>query len=126
MKKKVFFAVILITVVAAGIGYSYLYKGSRNIEEETPVYSMSTGKIANEYATNAAKCDSLYLNQTLEISGIVTQADDSTATLDAKLFCSFTKQINKNIINKKITITGRCIGYDELIGEVKLDQCTIK
>jgi len=42
------------------------------------------------------------------------------------VFCGLDSLTGSNQLNKTITIKGRCIGYDELFGEVKLDQCTLK
>jgi hypothetical protein len=29
-------------------------------------------------------------------------------------------------VNDSVTVKGRCIGFDDLLEEIKLDQCTIK
>jgi anionic cell wall polymer biosynthesis LytR-Cps2A-Psr (LCP) family protein len=127
MKKGRIVLVVLVLagVVAAGM-YGYMYKDARKISEEAPAFSLSAEKLLAQYSSNPQKSDSLFLNKTLEINGVITQVTDSVATIDSLVFCGFDHKPDKNSLSKKVTIKGRCIGYDELFNEVKLDQCTIK
>lgn len=106
--------------------FGYLYRDSRNIHEENPVYTISSKALAGEYSQNAVAANSKYLNKTILVNGIVTHAADSVITLDSVIFCSFNRLSDKNLVSKAIKIKGRCIGYDELFNEVKFDQCSIK
>ena len=45
--------------------------------------------------------------------------------INNKIFCKFDNIVNKININDSIVVKGRCIGYDELLEEIKLDQCSI-
>ena len=117
--------VLVLCCGAAYLYYGYLYKDSRNISEEKADFSIPASKLVSEYSNNQQRADSAYLNKTLEIKGKVTQVSDSIITLDSLVFCSF-DQLPKTTGSKTVTIKGRCIGYDELFNEVKLDQCTIK
>ena len=129
MKKK---RLITAVVVLLGLGalvygyYGYLYKDARNISEEEAAHIVSADKLAGDYAANTQEADAKYLNKTLEIQGTVTEVRDSVMILDNAVFCGMHSAHEKNNLNKTITIKGRCIGYDELFGEVKLDQCTLK
>ena len=129
MKKK---RLITAVVVLLGLGalvygyYGYLYKDARNISEEEAAHIVSADKLAGDYAANTQEADAKYLNKTLEIQGTVTEVRDSVMILDNAVFCGMHSAHENNNLNKTITIKGRCIGYDELFGEVKLDQCTLK
>lgn len=129
MRKK---RLITAVVVLLGLGalvygyYGYLYKDARNISEEDAAHRVSADKLAGDYAANAQEADAKYLNKTLEIQGTVTEVRDSVMILDNAVFCGMHSAHGNNNLNKTITIKGRCIGYDELFGEVKLDQCTLK
>lgn len=130
MKRRNFkIALLLLLVILSGVLYGYygfLYKQGRDISSETSAYKTSANAIADEYAVNIAAADSKYLNQTLEVKGKVTEIRDSLLLLDTKVVCGFDTKLANIILNKTITVKGRCIGFDELFGEVKLDQCTIK
>jgi hypothetical protein len=129
MKRKKTAIVIagLLLVISAGIYlyYGVVFKEARNIESEMPDFSIAATKLLNDYNSNPEKADLLYLNKTIEITGKVTKETDSVVILENTVFCLFTQKIKGRLINSKVTVKGKCIGYDELFQEVKLDQCTI-
>ena len=128
MRRKKIVAVIavLLIIVSAGIYfyYGFLFKEARNIQSEMPDYSITASKLLDDYNADPKKADSLYLNKTIEITGIVTKETDSVVILENNVFCLFTQKNPVKLINQKVKIKGKCIGYDELFQEVKLDQCT--
>lgn len=127
-RKRIGFVIAaLLLVVSAGIYfyYGFLFKEARNIESENPDFSIAATKLLTDYNSNPEKADVLYLNKTIEITGRVTKETDSVIILENTVFCLLTKKINDKLINNKVTVKGKCIGYDELFQEVKLDQCTI-
>jgi hypothetical protein len=130
MKKRNFKIVIIaVLIILSGLLYGYygfLYKQSRDISNERSAFSVQAHGLAGEYETNMKSADSKYLNRAIEIKGKVTEIRDSLLILDAKVVCGFDVKPADAEINKNITVKGRCIGFDELFGEVKLDQCTIK
>lgn len=128
MRRKKIVAVIaaLLIIVSAGIYfyYGFLFKEARNIQSEMPDYSITASKLLDDYDADPKKADSLYLNKTIEITGVVTKETDSVVILENTVFCLFTQKNPNKLIRKKVKIKGKCIGYDELFQEVKLDQCT--
>lgn len=126
-KKTAFVIATLLIITSVGIYfyYGFLFKEARNIESEVPDFNIAAIKLLQDYNTNPEKADSLYLNKTIEITGKVTQETDSVVILENNLFCLFTKKTKDKLINNNVTVKGKCIGYDELFQEVKLDQCTI-
>lgn len=128
-KKSLKIGGIALLIVLSGLLYGYygfLYKPARNISSESSAYSVHAHGLAGEYAANMQKADTKYLNQALEIKGKVTEVRDSLIILDNKVVCGFDVKPDNAALDKNITVKGRCIGFDELFGEVKLDQCTIK
>ena len=51
--------------------------------------------------------------------------DNESITINNKIFCNFTKIFSELKVNDPISVKGRCIGYDDLLEEIKLDQCSI-
>lgn len=129
MKRKriILVIVFLLLLISGGIYfyYGFLFKEARNIESEMPEYSLTAAKISEDYNSNPQKADSLYLNKTIEIRGQVTKETDSVIILENTIFCLFTQKVKEKLINNKVTVKGKCIGYDELFQEIKLDQCSI-
>jgi hypothetical protein len=129
MKRKKIAIIIasLLLAVSAGIYlyYGFLFKEARNIELEIPEFSVTTTKLLKDYESDPKTADSLYLNKTIEITGKVTKETDSDIILENTVFCLFTQKSKQKLINSTVTVKGKCIGYDELFQEVKIDQCTI-
>jgi len=123
MRKWVF---VIILLVLGFIGYNYLYRAHRNIEKEQPSYVVSVRLIIKEFLDNPSASESKYLNKTIEINGIVTENGDSYITLDNSVFCQFNTLTALNLkLGDSLNVKGRCIGYDSLLEQIKLDQCTI-
>ncbi|MFH6990971.1 hypothetical protein [Flavobacterium sp. FlaQc-48] len=126
-KKTAFVIAAFLIVVSAGIYfyYGFLFKEARNIESEKPDFSIAAIKLIKDYNSNPEKADSLYLNKTIEITGRVTKETDSVLILENNIFCLFSQKAKDKRIHNQIKVKGKCIGYDELFQEVKLDQCSI-
>lgn len=127
-KNKILIAsAVTLLLIVSGVYffYGYLFKESRNIISEKPALSISAAQLAQDYASNGQKSDSLYLNKTIEITGIVTKVNDSSVTLANNVFCLFNDKIKKDLLERSVAVKGKCIGYDDLFQEVKLDQCSI-
>ena len=123
LKKIVIFGVI---IMAAIIGYNYIYQDHRDIEHEKVEFFVSSEEIASQFVENVTASEQKYLNKTIEVSGLITEISKKDLTLDDKVFCQFSEAIKTSVKNKsKIKIKGRVIGYDDLLEQVKLDQCTI-
>jgi len=123
MKKKiVFLIVMLVLVVGAYTGYKYLYKDHRNITKEVAVVETSAAQLQEQFQNNAAEA---LLNKTLTVTGIVTQIEGKSITIDDKVHCSFKYEMKGVQVGDEIHLKGRCIGYDDLFEIVKLDQSTL-
>ncbi|KFF02963.1 OB-fold protein [Flavobacterium reichenbachii] len=129
MKRKKIAIVVAALLIAVSGGiyfyYGFLFKEARNIETEMPDFSITAAKLIEDYSSNPEKANSLYLNKTIELKGLVTKETDSVIVLENSVFCLFTQKITQKLLNNNTVVKGKCIGYDELFQEIKLDQCTI-
>ncbi len=118
--------ILIILLIIGFIGYNYLYKAHRNIENEAPTYVLLAQSIIEEFIENPSVSENKYLNKTIEINGIVSEIRDRDITLENSIFCQFDKLIPQDLkLNNSLSVKGRCIGYDSLLEQLKLDQCTI-
>ena len=126
-KKIVFLIVTLFIMASIGIYvyYGFLFKGARNIESERPIVTTSVINLINDYNSNQKKSDALYLNKTIEVNGKVTKETDDVVVLNNTVFCLLIQKKRNKLLNSHLNVKGKCIGYDELFQEVKLDQCVI-
>ena len=124
MRKRPFIISLLLVIIAIGI-YKYIYQDHRNIKTEKSAFVLSSNQLSNDFINNLSEAEAKYLNHTIEITGITSDIEDHTLTLNDKVFCQFTEQISNISTNEYIKIKGRVIGYDDLLEQVKLDQCHI-
>jgi hypothetical protein len=124
-KKRVLIGLVLLLAAGAAGYYYVFYGGERNIANEEAVYTLSTADLANEFAADTPKANAKYNNKTISISGIAVVVSPTEIKLDDRVICSFQTALPPNVANQNITIKGRFVGYDELFGEFKFDQCTL-
>ena len=127
MKKRLWI-ILLIVIIGGFLGYNYIYQDHRDIDAETPEFTLTSEAIATEFSNNAATAETKYLNKTIMVSGSITEVNAKDITINNTLFCNLSDgyETTNLKINDNITIKGRCIGYDDLLEVVKLDQCSIK
>ena len=116
---------LLIIVIVTFLGYHYIYQDHRDIESETAAFTFTAEDITNEFEINPSDAESKYLNKTIIISGIITELNSNQITVNDKVFCQLNKATNILKTHQEVTLKGRFIGYDNLLEEIKLDQCYI-
>lgn len=124
MNKKIKITVILVSIVlVVFLAYNYvMHGGARDLKSEKPEFTTTATSIFEEFTTNSDSATKKYINKAVEISGEVTAVKDSTITLNEKVNCQL-QTLSKAKIGEKVTIKGRVTGYDDLLEELKLDQC---
>lgn len=126
-KIKIVLTIIILLTLVLVVGYKYAINiGARNIDEEETSFSKTSKDINSEFSKNIDLANKKYLDKAIEISGIVTSVKNHEVIIDNTTICSL-KSIDTSIkIDQNIVIKGRVVGYDDLMGELKLDQCFIK
>jgi hypothetical protein len=128
MSKKVkIIGVIFIVALIVGFSvFNYVfYGGARDLATEDAVFTVTSKNITAEFTANIPAATKKYSDKAIAISGIVTAITDSIVTIDNTIICNF-KTPDTTLKNEQaITIKGRLVGFDDLMGELKLDQCSI-
>jgi len=126
MKNKIWILLILIFILGF-LGYNYVYQDHRNVSNESADFTVDVNLLSEEFKNNPETSEKKYLNKTLIITGEITEINKSDLTLSNIVFCDFTETIITNILklNSNCSIKGRFIGYDDLLEQIKLDQCTL-
>lgn len=129
MKKKeliVTSILVVILIIAASV-YNYVFNSEhRNIAQEEALVSMSAQDLFNHFEANETLATTTYLDQVVELKGKVTTIEDGAIVLDNVIQANFNE--SKILTLKEgqtVTIKGRCVGYDELLELVKIDQSTL-
>ncbi|WP_431108371.1 OB-fold protein [Winogradskyella poriferorum] len=124
--KRNWIALIIVLIITTVIGYNYVYQDHRDIENEQTEFSMSSVEINQLFSKNPTSAEQKFLNKTIEVSGLITDINSNDITIDDKVFCQFSNNLEPSLNkNEKVKIKGRVIGYDDLLEQVKLDQCSI-
>ena len=105
-----------------------MYKSHRDFATEETLSINSAADFLKLFNKNETEANKKYLNKVIESNGIITDVDlkNKSITIDEVIFASFEEfNILTFKINSKINYKGRFIGYDELLEEIKLDNCII-
>ena len=126
MKKKlliVCFFVIISTVLI----YNYVYKSHRDISNEKESFAISVIDLKNDYRKNDSLANAKYLDKTIVIYGKITSLDlaNRILSVDTSLSAIMKESGVSLNLNDSIKLKGRFIGYDDLLEEFKMDECSV-
>lgn len=124
-KTSKLFIISIVTIALIGfIGYNYvMHGGERDLTSEETTFTVSSKTITAEFVANVDLANKKYLDKAIAISGTITDTTGKEVVLDHTIICSlkdFDTYLQKN---QTVTLKGRVVGYDDLLGELKLDQC---
>ncbi len=127
MRKFIIAGFVFVLLGGAGaIGYNYVYHGHRSIERQDADYRLAVAPLEQKFLTDARAANIQYANKVIEVTGKVTAADTvaHVLTIDEKLLaeCSLVPLPHTGTV---VRIKGRFVGYDDLLGELRMDQATI-
>lgn len=123
MIKKLLFGFLLIGLIAI-IGYNYLYQDHVDVEQSESSASFTSQALIGLFTDQDLQNDQRALDQIIELKGKVTNVEKNTIILDEQIFIEMVAD-QKLKENQLIIIKGRCLGYDELLEEVKIDQAIL-
>jgi len=122
VKNKLLIGILILTLVGFST-YKYVYKPHKVIEELTTEF---TGN-SLVFITKVKEDFNLWNTKIVELEGEITFIGAKGITLNNQIYCQFKKMNQLSLIKEKqtIKIKGRVIGYDDLLDELKLEQCII-
>lgn len=126
MNKK--FKIIVLSIIVVGLtgftGYNYvMYGGARDLADEETSFTVSSKNISAEFADNIAASNKKYLEKAIAIKGTITAITETEVIIDNSIICNLKNKDSSIKKDQIITVKGRVVGYDDLMGELKLDQC---
>lgn len=126
MKKKLLIFGFFV-IITALLLYNYVYKNHRDISNEKESFAISVVDLKNDYNKNDSLANAKYLDKTIIIYGKISSLDLTNNILTVDTLLSATVK-DKNMVlkvNDSIKLKGRFIGYDDLLEEFKMDECSI-
>ncbi|MGI9551824.1 MAG: hypothetical protein ACR2MT_11530 [Aurantibacter sp.] len=123
-KSYIILSIALLLIVVSIATYNYMYKEHRNIATEDISFDVS----ASELKTDLSSPDKAlkYIDKVVQVQGKVSAVEENAVVIDDKVQVSFIENVSNSLsVQKQITIKGRCVGYDDLLELVKIDQATL-
>jgi hypothetical protein len=128
MSKKVKIIILMVFVIGliGFFAYNYvMHGGARNLTTEKTNFTVTSASITSEFIINIDKANKKYLEKAVAIKGKITASNRNEVILDEIVICSFKNQDLSIKKGQTVTVKGRVVGYDDLMGELKLDQCFV-
>lgn len=120
-RNKIALIILAVALVGAFVGYKIIYKPHQTIEEQAIDFD---GK-AEDFKTEVTAEPEKWQNKIVMLQGSVSAVDASGSMLNETIFCQFSEpeKLLPFQVGDQIQIKGRFIGYDDLLEEIKLDNC---
>ncbi len=117
-------ALVAIALVAFTINYVF-HGGARDLAAEDTAFTVTSKALTIEFTTDLAASNKKYLEKAVAITGKVTEIAATQIIVDNTVVCSLKTPDTTIKKDQNVIIKGRLVGYDDLMGEIKLDQCFI-
>lgn len=134
MTQRTIFLGLLVVLLVILVSLVYVYnKPHRDVVGESPAFELPLLELHNEFATNETEANEKYFNKVVVISGTLTSLDKKEGGRYNFVLDASGKTASGEIIElgeepslgKEIKVKGLFIGYENLLEEIQLSECTI-
>lgn len=124
-KKKYIIVGFFALLIIGGLGgYNYIYKDHRDIAAEKVDFELKP-PVLLELMSNSLEAKK-YTDKVIKTYGTITSIEQNSIILDNKTQVNFKiGDVSKLSLGAEVIVKGRCVGYDDLLELVKIDQATI-
>ena len=115
-------------IVIFAIVYFSFNKPHKNFVKAPLDYTIQSTELFQKYQLDVSNANASFLDKILSINGTIKEISSNMIILDGNIVCSFNppQTIDPKLkLTDKISIKGRCIGYDDLLEEVRIDNCSL-
>lgn len=136
MRKNLIRGLILIVVLVMSTIYFVYNKPHRNVLDEQATYVLSVMEMNDEFQADENAAYKKYFNQIVELSGIAVSISEKTKgrydiVLESQGSIANGELVQNEVniadfMNNEVALKGLFIGYDNLLEEIKLSECSIK
>ena len=124
-KNKVVFIASVMMVLVVGVVnvYKYISMSPKDVVEITPEYVGD----ATEFNFLVTDNLSYWTGKVVQITGKVTELTEYGVVMNGTIFCQFENgdDLQSIVENQQINIKGKLVGFDEILMEIKLNQCIL-
>lgn len=125
--KKVLVAIVIIIGIALA-GYFYVFhKPHRDVQSEEASVKMNATQLLTAFTDDLNAANELYVNQTTEVKGIISEVNESQLVLEPGIICAMQEGFDASAFypGLKVIVKGRVISYDDLMSEVRVDNAAV-
>jgi hypothetical protein len=128
MRKRMRIAAALLVVASAAAWYGWreLNQSHADFTALEPVATMTSAELVSSFRSGISP----WLNQPIEVTGVLVSATEASAVMEGGVLVawadSLTRKNSFQFINENVVIQGRLIGFDDLFGEARMDQCVLR
>ena len=122
---RVFLPLSIIVFIIIFITYNKPHKDFNKSPFEVIIESK---ELISLYQDNTDNANTRFLDKILLVKGNITHIETDIIILDNGIVCTLdpSQLVTEKIhLNKKISVKGRCIGYDDLLEEIRIDHSFI-
>jgi len=90
--------------------------------------TIESKELISLYQDNTDNANARFLDKILLVKGNITNIESDIIILDNGIVCTLdpSQVVTEEIhLNKNISVKGRCIGYDDLLEEIRIDHSFI-
>ncbi len=120
---------ILIIVIIGGVAaYFYVFhKPHRDVAGEDASYELKANELVSQYQNDQVAADNLYLDQVVAVRGKAVEVEKDHIKLENGVYGTLLKTdaLPDVQVGDEVVIKGRIVGYDDLFGEVRLDNVQV-
>ena len=114
--------VVLITMVGYST-YGYLFSAPTKPADANPEFMGQAQEFSYLVTDNLA----FWVNKVVELTGEVSEITDDGILINGTIYCQFENgnDLKSIVENQQINIKGKLVGFDEILMEIKLNQCIL-
>ena len=117
-----------LSIIGLIIIYNTYNKPHKDFDKSPFEVTIESRELISLYQDNTDNANTRFLNKILLVIGTITNIETNIIILDNGIVCTLdpSQIITEEIkINNKASVKGRCIGYDDLLEEVRIDHSFI-
>jgi len=129
INKKITWSLLRILIPLFIIGFTIIYftynKPHKDFNKTPSQFTIESKKLISFYQNSSEDANTKYLDKIILITGTITDFEENIIILDNGIVCTLdpSQKIDDQIyMGSKISIKGRCIGYDDLLEEIRVDH----
>ncbi len=132
INKKIYWTIfrffLPLSIIGLIINYNTYNKPHKDFNKSPFEVTIESKELISLYQDNTDNANTRFLDKILLVNGNITNIETDIIILDNGVVCTLdpSQSVTEEIqLNKTISVKGRCIGYDDLLEEIRIDHSFI-